>query len=90
MGVWVLAGVEVCVGVGVLAGVGVCVGDRSPHAIRAIWIVSRRATAAPTVRDVGLVALLRGEGAADASRLRGASEARRMIVGGSFAEFAIV
>ena len=60
MGVWVLAGVEVCVGVGVLAGVGVCVGDRSPHAIMAIWTVSRRATAAPAVRDVGLVALLRG------------------------------
>ena len=74
----------------VLAGVGVCVGDRSPHAIMAIWTVSRRATAAPAVRDVGLVALLWGEGAADASRSRGASEARRMVVGGSFTEFTIV
>ena len=98
MGVWVLAGVGVCVGVGVLegmgvwvlAGVGVCVGALSPHAIRAIGMVSRSAAAGAAASDAGLVALLRGEGAADASRARGASEARRMIVGGSFTEFAIV
>ena len=98
MGVWVLAGVGVCVGAGVLvgmgvwvlAGVGVCVGVRSPHAIRATWTASRSATAAPAASEAGLVALLRGEGVAEASRSRGASEALHMIVGGSFTEFAEV
>ena len=98
MGVWVLAGVGVCVGAGVLvgmgvwvlAGVGVCVGVRSPHAIGAIWTASRSATAATAVSEAGLAALLREGRAADELRSRGASEARRMIVGGSFTEFAEV
>ncbi len=98
VGTSVLAGVGVCVGagvlvgmgVGVLAGVGVCVGVRSPHEIRAIWTASRSATAALAASEAGLVALLRGGRAGDASRSRGASEARRMIVGGSFTEFAEV
>ncbi len=67
VGVHVGAGVLVGIGVGVLAGVGECIGARSPHAT-------------PAVSEVGLVALLRGAGAADASRSRGACEARRMIV----------
>ena len=84
------AGVLVGMVVGVLAGVGVCVGERSPHAIGAIRAASSSAMAAPAVREVGLVALLRGEGAADVLRSRGDCEARRMIVGGSFAGFAEV